>query len=362
MPYSGRFQHGLGGSNKAMGGAAFNMGIEAQGGDTDMVTVFDDFNDVVPNDEFGAATGDADTSPLGDAGWVLTDVGSPVSETVGINDPVDVSQGFESSLRIFTGTADDAGGNMQLDLINADLASAANHLTSLSSRRSFPHLWIPENTTATILDNTVWTFACRVGMESGAADGLWAAKYYIGWAEAGDTGVLTAAGGAITQAETGPLVGFHCGEDGSIDGIAQRTVNTAYAEGTNFTELYAAGATDGTTANGATTAGDIMWFDLGLRMTITDMSDDTANGAVEFFTRRVLPHTGIVGQRSHPPTGLNPPWVRHPTALLNQTPNNDVALVPTIEVINSDDAGEDATFLLDWWAFGTSRYSLLPRA
>lgn len=340
---------------KGMGGAAGGMGIEALAGDSDLVTVFDDFNHVVPNDEFGATTGDADTSPLGDAGWVLTDVGSPVAETVGINDPTDVSQGFESCLRIFTGTADDAGGNMQLDLINADLASGANHLTSLSSPSSFAHIWIPETGAgAAELDNTVWTFACRVGMESGAADGLWAAKYFIGWAEAGDTGILTPGGGAITQAETGPLVGFHCGEDGSIDGISQRTVNTAYAEGTNFTELLAAGETDGTVANGAVTAGDIMWFDLALRMTITDMSDNDANGSTEFFYRKVLPATGIVGQT--PIRGVNP-WIRHPTVLLNQTPNNDVALVPTIEVINSDDAGEDATFYLDWWAFGTSRFS-----
>ena len=357
MPYSGRHQHILGGSEKAMGGAGLNMNIEAMGGDTDMVTVFDDFNHFIENVEF------TDTDGWEECGWVLTDIAA-VGETVGMNDPADVSQMFESSIRIFTGTDDDCGGNMQLDCINADMVSTADELTTLSGRYNFPHLWIPETDAGvTILDNSVFTFACRVGMEGGAADGLWAAKYYIGMAAAGDTTVLTAAGGEMDIAtEAGPHLGFHCHEDGSIDGISQRTATTAQVAGTNMTELFAAGSTDGTLANGAETAGDIMWFDLALRMTVTDMSDDDDNGRTDFYYRRVPPITTTVGDRTHLVGGQTPPWVHHNTVLTNQTMNHTVAMVPTIEAINSDDVGEDATLLIDWWAFGQSRYSRLPRA
>ena len=50
-----------------------------------------------------------------------------------------------------------------------------------------------------------------------------------------------------------------------------------------------------------------------------------------------------------------------PTVLLNQTPNHTVALVPTIEVINGPTANRDGVFLVDWWAFGCSRFSRLSR-
>jgi hypothetical protein len=340
------------------------MGIEALAGDTDMVTVFDDFNCVIPNDETSAATGTGDTNAFEDAGWVITDINTAAGETIGMNDPTDVSQMFESSIRIFTGTGDDAGANMQLDQINNDKASALNDLTALGSFVQFPHIWIPETDAGvTAMDNVVFTFGCRVGMESGAADGLWEAKYYIGMAAAGDTTILAEATGEMDIAtEAGPHLGFHCHEDGSIDGIAQRTATTAQVEGTNFTELMAAGTTDSTVANGVTTAGDIFWVDLALRATFDDVSETTGNGAVEFFYRRVPPLTGgSIGSRTHHIPGQNPNWTRHGTVLTDQCPNHTVALVPTIEAINSPTADEDATVLLDWWFFGISRFSRLSR-
>lgn len=345
-------------SDRALGGAAEEMHINATAGEGDMVTVFDDFDDVMPSVTFGDATGDAGTNVWEDCGWVMTDdpTGAPTADLIGMNDPADVDQWYPSCIRIFPGTGDDDGGNMQLDLINADLASGANNLTALSGRRSFPHLWIPETAAgAAIIDNTIWAFGCRIGFHASADSSVtdWEGKVYIGWAEAGDTSVMDHDTGVITQAETGPLVGFHIGEDGSVDGISQRTVNTAYAEGTNFTELLAAGGVDGTVANGASAAGGIVWLDLALRMNVTDMSNATGNGATEFFWRRLSPITGAPGQ----PGVRRDTWQRHPTVLLNQTPNNDVALVPTIEVMNGPTAGSDVVVYLDWWTFGCSRIS-----
>lgn len=325
-----------------------NLGIETLAGDLDMAFVFDDFNGVVPTEGFGDA---ANWETLG---WVATDVGVPVADEAGMNDAADVDQWYPSCIRLFTGTADDAGGNLQLDRVNASLPA--------SSGAHFPHIWIPETAAgAAILDNTVLVFACRIGLRADLTtdgSGDWDSKCFVGWAEAGDTSVMTAATGAITIASTGPLVGFHIPEDGSIDGISHRTVATAMAEGTNFTELHAAGAVDGTVANGAAAAGDTVWYDLALRMHITDMSDDNANGATTFFSRRVPRVTGAPGHRYRalPGEGLGD-WREHGTVLTNQTPNNDVALVPTIEAINGPTADRDGVVFLDWWAFGASRLS-----
>ena len=158
-----------------------------------------------------------------------------------------------------------------------------------------------------------------------------------------DPGILTAADGTIAQAETGPLVGFHVGEDGSIDGISQRTVNTAYAAGTNFTELFAAGEPNGT-------AGVAKWYDLAVVLDITDMSDNAANGTTTFYTRRV---------RSVALDPKLPVWRKHATVLSNQTPNNNLNLTPTIEVVNGPANLSDV--LVDWWAFGATRFSRTGR-
>lgn len=332
----------LAGSDKAFGGAGFDLPIECTNGETNLVGVVDDFNGVVPTEAFGGA---ANWETMG---WILTDVGIPAADEVGMNDPADVDQWNPSCVRIFPGTTDDAGGNMQLDRINASLPASGGHY--------FPHLHIPETDAgAAALDNTEIVFACRAGFRAdltttGAGD--WNSKAFIGFAVAGDTGLMTAATGALTAAGAAEqLVGFHIPEDGSIDGISQRDGSTAYADGTNFTELAAAGAVDGTVANGAITAGDTMWFDLAFKLTITDWSDDNANGATEFYWRRLTPTSTSKAVKQGG-------WQKHGTALTNQAPNHTVGLVPTIEVINGPTAGRDGVVYLDWWAFGVSRFSL----
>lgn len=357
--YSARYSKPLGAGQYGMGGAATDLGIEALAGETEMITVFDDFNDPLPNTEFGAVSAaDGTTNAWEECGWVMTDVGTPTGDEVGMNDPGDVDVWTPSCIRIMTATTEDEGGNMQLDLINSTadgtyLGSGTNDMTFY--RRNFPHLWFPETAAGvTAPDNTVWTFGCRIGLRADFTNGGlgdWDSKLYIGYAVAGEAAVMTPGTGAISVAAAADqLVGFHVGEDGSLDGISQRVGTTAYAEGTNFTELLAAGGVDGTVANGAATAGDIMWFDLAFRMTVLDSSETTGNGATRFYHRRV----------PKPGDGYKP-WVEHPTVLIDQTPSHTVSLVPTIEAINGPTAGRDGMVYLDSWAFGVSRYSLLNR-
>ena len=62
--YSSRHSKPLGADGNAWAGAARNMGIEALAGDTDLITVFDDFNGVVNGvDTFGGA------AIFEDSGW-----------------------------------------------------------------------------------------------------------------------------------------------------------------------------------------------------------------------------------------------------------------------------------------------------
>jgi hypothetical protein len=237
-----------------------------------------------------------------------------------MNDINVVTLNYDSCIRIAPSTDADAGGNMQLDLLKGGFGT-------IVGTRNFPHIWIPETATVpttsgvagTALDNTTWVFACRIGLRADittTGSGVWSGKAFIGWAMAGDTSVMTAAGGAITV--------------------------------------------NGTVANGATAPGDTMWFDLALRMDITDMSDNAANGSTRFFSRgplnRVKPTNAGKDEFAQPGEGYMP-WVEHGTVLTNQTPNSAEALVPTIEVINGDNAGEDCIFYLDWWAMGRSRPS-----
>ncbi len=376
--YGQRVSRAVGLNDKAFGGAGLNLPLECISGEGDMIAVFDDFNDVLPAVGFSDALGATSTNVWEDNGWVMTeDAGvTAVGDTISMNDPVvgtNISD-FDSCIRIFPGTADDSGGNMQLDLINTpaltDTDCGSSNDVSLL-KRPFPHLWIPE--TATIpaaggiageaWDNTTWVLACRIGLKADATAATavtgWAGKAVIGWAAAGDTTIMDHTGGAMTTAE-GNLHGFHIPEDGSIDAISKRASGDAFTSGTNFTELIAAGGVDGTVANGARSAADTMWFDLALRMDITNMSDNDANGATRFYYR------GPLNRNSGPESGRDvwdqpgqgyQPWIAHSTVLTNQTPNHTIALVPTIEVLNSDDTGEDCLFFLDWWTFGRNRLS-----
>lgn len=345
--YSGRYSKPLGCSLNAMGGAAQDMGIEALTGEGDWITVFDDFNGHVPAEGFDGVTN------WETMGWILTEdqavVGAVNGDVIGMNAAATNTADFDSCISITTSTDEDNGGNMQLDPVNATLPASANN------GGGFPHIWIPDSATVggygsspalTALDHTQWMFACRIGFKADittTGDGNWNGKVFIGWAEAGDASILTSTDGLITQAETGPLVGFHVCELGEIYGVAQRTASVAYAEGTNRVTLYPAGGVDGTLANGATTVGDTMWFDLALRMDIVDASEAADNGRIRFYHRRVLPNR---------PLGS---WIPHITALDNVTPNNNERLVPTIESLNGPTAGQDTMVFVDWWAFGRNR-------
>jgi hypothetical protein len=347
-----------------MGGAAENLGIEALAGDTDMVTVFDDFNHIMPNAPLPTVpTSDAATNAWTDCGWVISDAGAtttPVAGYIGMNNPATVTNDYSSCIKIYGGTADDEGGNFQLDLIAADLASAANNLTALSGRYNFPHMWIPEtaaiqeggllagDTANTALDGTTWMFACRVGFRSDdnatTGAGNWDSNTFIGFAKTAEAAVMTPTTGVISVAAADDvLVGFHIPLDGSIDGISQRVGNTAYAAGTNFTELRPAGSVDNTVANLCDVVGQTVWYDLAFRMDIIDMSDVANNGTTQFYWRRVLPGMQLGD------------WNRHTTVLTNQTPNSATSLVPTIEHLNGLLADADSAILLDWWCFGRSR-------
>lgn len=365
--YSGRYSRPLGASRHAMGGAAENMGIEALAGDTDLVTIFDDFNHIMPTVALPVvALGDAATNVWEECGWVLTDAGStttPVAGTISMNDPAVVTEDFSSCLKIYSGTADDEGGSMQLDMVAADMACTANNTTALSGRYNFPHMWIPETdalqeggltagaTANTALDNTTWVFACRVGFRSdddaaASDDGLggWDSKAFIGFAKTAEAAVLLPATGLVSAAAADDvLVGFHICELGEIYGISQRTGNTAYATGTNRVEITAAGSVDNSLANNCDVAYQTTWYDLAFRMDVVDMSDANNNGTTKFFHRRVLPGVQLGD------------WIPHPTVLTDQTPNSATSLVPTIELVNGPTAGADGCIMLDWWAFGRNR-------
>jgi len=348
--YSGRYTKPLGCNRHAMGGAAEGLGIEALAGDTEMVTVFDDFNGVVKEEGWGdAATWETN-------GWVLTeDAGvASVAESISMNDAAVTTYDYSSCIQIYGGTADNSGGSMQLDALNGTInAPVTNH--------SFEHIWIPEVLTipaggglagaagdaAEALDHTSWMFATRVGFRAdhlaAAGAGDWEGAFFIGWAAAGDTSLITHDTGVITGAAN-MCFGLHVCILGEMYGVSKRLEADAVSAAVgNYTQIQPAGSVDNTVANHCDVAGQTCWWDFAMRMDITDMSDDTANGTTRFWSRRVLP--GV-------PLG---PWNLHPTTLTNETPNAGDAVVPHIELITSAAAGEDCSVLIDWWAFGRNR-------
>jgi hypothetical protein len=327
-------------------------------GEGSMIYTFDDFNGHLAQDSFSGA------AIFEDSGWVLTDDGSaPTGDTIQMNSAATVTADFDSCIRIFPGTADDAGGNMQLDMVNGAIGTIVGQL-------QFPHIWIPETAAlpsrgaggaATVLDNTTWVFATRIGLNTDVTGTTtdWEGKMFIGWAAAGDTSILDHDTGVITDAN-GELFGFHINETGCIDGISKRTAGDSMTENTNWTRLMAAGSADNTVANGARTANDTMWFDLALRMDITDMSDGSGNGSTRFFSRgplnRVSPANPGKEEFNIQGQGYMP-WQEHGTVLTNQTANGAVSHVPTIECLNGPTAGVDCCMYVDWWTMARSRVS-----
>ena len=358
MPdFASKYGRPLGASRDAMGGAALNMGIEALTGEIDMITVFDDFNGFVDVEGFG------DTAYLTTMGWVGTDDTTPTADAISMNDVSATTGDFDSCLRIFPGTDDDDGGNLQLDLLNGGIAA-----TTVS--HDFPHLWLPETAglpsrgaggAATALDDTTWVFACRLGLNADiTGTGTdWEGKMFIGWAVAADATILDADTGDITTTN-GELFGFHVTESGAIEGVSKRTAGDAMIDGTNYTTLLAASSADNTVANGARVKNDTMWFDLALRIDILDMSSSTANGSTRFFYRGPLNRASALNagkdEFAKPGEGYYP-WREHSTVLLNETPNGAVSHVPTIECLNGPTGGLDCCMYVDWWAFGRNRIS-----
>lgn len=357
-PYSSRQSRPTGASDKSFGGAGLNLGLNALCGESNMVTTFDDFDGIVTTEEADSATN------YETLGWAITEDGTVanVGEEIGQNDPANVDTWMPSCLVLNGGTADNSGFNMQLV-----------HALHTSGGPEFPYLWIPEETSIShpqgsraalgALDETTWVFACRIGLKADdtvTGAGAWDSSFFIGWAASGDTSIMTHDTGALTIASDGPLIGFHVPVLGGIHGISHRTEATAMAEGVNFTAIVADGGVDGTVANGAAVAGDTMWFDLALRMHVTDMSLDAGCGWTTFYTR------GPLNKNATTNPGLNVgtapgegymPWTRHTTVLDNQTPSHTAPLVPTLELITGATAGVDPKVYLDWWAMGCSRVS-----
>ena len=223
--YGNKYGRPIGASRDAFGGAGLNLPVGCLEGEGDMIYTFDDFNGFVAGEAF-----DSD-GILEDTGWTLAQDGTPTDDLISMNDAPTVTSDFDSCLRIFPGTDGDQGGNMQLDMVNGTVVG--------NGEPRFPHIWIPEDAAVPstsgvageVLDNTTWVFACRIGLRADlttTSSGNFDGKVYIGWAEAGATTILTETGVTmatpiITQAETGPMVGFCIPEDGSINGISQRT-------------------------------------------------------------------------------------------------------------------------------------------
>ncbi len=94
--YSGRVSKPVGASANAMGGCALNMAAECLNGQTDMVTIFDDFNSVITN-ETGAGTSHWEV-----LGWTIVGIGTQTATKVGMNDIDSVEETFRSCIRIGT--------------------------------------------------------------------------------------------------------------------------------------------------------------------------------------------------------------------------------------------------------------------
>jgi hypothetical protein len=315
------------------------MNLFALDGESEIVSVFDDFNGFVEDGTFGAVGG-----PMENQGWDMVDVGGPAGDYVEMNDET-IEGDFYSSLHIYCGTNADTGGNMQL------LGAGATVTEPVSSGGGgFPHIWIPgTGQSVTALDDTVITFGCRLGIVSNAV--TYDGKIFIGFAEAGDTAIMTPATGAIVVA-TGGLQGFHIDGDtaNAMRWISQRTAGTALAEGTNMETLLT-----GTDITAGYTAGTPRVFDLTFRIHSSDMSDNAANGFGVCGWREVTGQTapGMEGL-ALPGEGYVP--YNLSDTLDNQSPNSVAHLVPTIEVINGPT--NLTQYKVDWWFMGISRYTL----
>ncbi len=368
MPVSGSYGRPTGCSSKAMGGAAEGMDISALRGESELVTVFDDFDDtMIVTDPGVVSNADTTINLWEECDWNLASIGTSSTNTVDMQDPNVTAKWHPSCMRFVTGDDEDTGVGMQLDMLaninhGVLLDVAGTDDIAISGHRNFQHVIIPDSAIgAAVLDDTTFVFACRVGIRADIdanGGGAWDSKAFIGWAESGDVDVLVLATGlvSVSGGTEGPVVGFNINEDGGIIGVSQATFGTALAAGTNFIQMVDAGGVDGTTANGSETAGDTTWFDLALRMDIGNISANA--GTTKFYSRRVPLVSGAAGWSDADQSTANFNWTLNGT-LTDAIPNNDVALVPTIEVINGPTTDVDGVIFLDWWTMGCSRISRL---
>jgi hypothetical protein len=347
--YSSRHSKPLGAGRHAFGGGGLNMGVDALFGETELITVFEDYNmqfaDVAPGP--GAPHGAWDTVAIGGVG-----------PRVSVNDPA-VSTIFHSAILLNCGATGDGGINGRLE----------NATTGLQDT-----MWFPGNVPAANADHTVLTFSCRVGLNTDDAGGVFDGKAFFGFAIVGDTDIMDPATGAIATvagAVDGPVVGIHFNADPAVTPnislIAQRTFGTAPTEGVNFTTMVD-GATN--TWNQGLTAGVFRFFDVGFRMWVKNSDDANDNGQIRGYWRQVPEIGGSFETANRVAPGLRESkasdsgavkveeWSEHDVVLENQTPHDAARLVPAIEVLNGPAApGNEADFLLDWWAMGISRFS-----
>lgn len=330
--YSSRHSKPLGGNRHALGGAGLNLNVAALSGESEMVHVFDDFDDA----HVAAAVGNDDPR----TGWLSTVRGAPAGHNVNIN-PLIPSGRHYSCLTVVAGTVASTGINVLVD----DPALASNPIIN----------W-PDRTDTEAMDNTSYVFACRIGMRISAGS-VWDGQAFIGIAEETDVGILNLVATAGLESPTSNgLIGFHIASDGHIDLISMREGKVITAA--NFTQVVS------TNWNQNLGTGDhnITWFDLAFRAEVTDWGDDADNGAVIGYHRQLggaLPSPGRRPVEQSSPTTPNiNAWVENPTRVLNETPF-DAGInqtVPAVEVINGLGPNLSEVWV-DWWLQGISRMS-----
>lgn len=354
--YSSRHSKPLGGGRHAFGGGGLNLPITHLAGEGDLTGTFDDFQQIVQARDLATATvGDIEV-----LGWTVTEVGAaPVASSVFVNDPAAAGH-WEDTLTIDCGTENNKGGNLQLNPDGSVSGTAG----------VFPHIWLPDNGVITALDNTIVSFAARIGIVTDDAGGVFNGKLFIGFAVTGDVDVMVPSTGVIdlVGGVEGPIVGVHINADSSVTPnislIAQRIFGAALVDGTNFTNMVSGVDSFETGLTPAVPS----WFDVGFRMHITNWSDNDDNGAVRGYFRRVPVAGGVFETANREAPGLRETqasesgavkveeWREHSVVLQNQcVAPNAARYVPTIEAINS--TGDNSDFLIDWWSMGISRFS-----
>jgi len=346
------FKGPLVGSRQLFGGAGSDLDIVAAGGLTDLITVFDDFNGFVPLTDVTTTQSATTVNHWEENGWVLTAVGAPTACQITMNDAAQTVNP-QSCIWLNAGTVASTGGNLQLDSAAAldqyDAGAAGVSDIDISYvRRNFEHLTFPR-VTGGVGSFRKFILAFRLGFVTSSA-GTFDGAIYVGINPTADPAIMTAATGVInTGAEVaGGYFGIHVNGNATaaektIYGVSQRTSGTAMATGTNRIVLET-----GIDATLGAATSFYYWMDFAIE--VVPLVAGVATGSTTFYTRRI----GRLSDATYNTNiDANAKWRRVGT-LIGATPNNSVALVPTIEFINGD-AAVLSDFALDWWAFGLGR-------